>query len=76
VERLLNMVGEQRACAIVYLAAFLCNIALCVMLIPRFGVAGAAIAISGAMVLETVLLFVVTKERLALHAFIWRPKDT
>ena len=73
-ERLLNMVGEQRACAVVYLSAFLCNIALCVVLIPLYGVAGAAIAISGAMVLETVLLFVVTKERLGLHAFIWRPK--
>jgi O-antigen/teichoic acid export membrane protein len=73
-ERLLNMVGEQRACAVVYLSAFLCNIALCVVLIPLYGVAGAAIAISGAMVLETVLLFVVTRERLGLHAFIWRPK--
>jgi len=73
-ERLLNMVGEQRACAVVYLAAFLGNIALCVVLIPIFGIAGAAIAISGAMILEAVLLFVVTKERLGLHVFIWRPK--
>jgi O-antigen/teichoic acid export membrane protein len=74
-ERLLNMVGEQRACAVVYFSAFLCNIALCVVLIPIFGVAGAAIAISGAMVLEAVLLFAVTKERLGLHVFIWRPKS-
>jgi O-antigen/teichoic acid export membrane protein len=73
-ERLLNMVGEQRACAVVYFAAFLCNIALCVILIPIFGVAGAAIAISGAMILEAVLLYFVTKERLGLHVFIWRPK--
>jgi O-antigen/teichoic acid export membrane protein len=75
VERLLNMVGEQRACAVVYAAAFAANIALCVVLIPMFGVAGAAIAISGAMMLETVLLFMVTKERLGLHVFIWRPKS-
>jgi O-antigen/teichoic acid export membrane protein len=73
-ERLLNMVGEQRACAVVYFSAFLCNIALCVVLIPIFGVAGAAIAISGAMVLEAVLLFAVTKQRLGLHVFIWRRK--
>jgi len=73
-ERLLNMVGEQRACAVVYLAAFLGNIALCVMLIPVFGVAGAAIAISGAMMLEAALLFFVTKQRTGLHVFIWRPK--
>ncbi len=75
VERLLNMVGEQRACAIVYASAFAANIALCVVLIPLFGVAGAAIAISGAMILEAVLLFAVAKQRLGLHVFVWRPKQ-
>jgi O-antigen/teichoic acid export membrane protein len=75
VERLLNMVGEQRACAVVYAAAFLANIALCVLLIPLFGLAGAAMAVSGAMLLETVLLYAVTKERLGLHVFIWRPRS-
>ena len=57
VERLLNMVGEQRACAVVYASAFATNIVLCVVLIPLFGVAGAAVAISGAMILEAVLLY-------------------
>ncbi len=75
VERLLNMVGEQRACAIVYASAFATNIALCVLLIPLFGVAGAAIAISGAMILEAALLFCVARQRLGLHGFIWRPKS-
>ena len=75
VERLLNMVGEQHACAIVYASAFAANIALCVVLIPLFGVAGAAIAISGAMILEAVLLFAVAKQRLGLHVFVWRPKQ-
>jgi O-antigen/teichoic acid export membrane protein len=74
VERLLNMVGEQRACAMVYAAAFATNITLCIMLIPWLGVAGAAIAISAAMILEATLLFWVTRARLGLHVFIWRPK--
>jgi len=74
VERLLNMVGEQRVCARVYAAAFITNIGLCVILIPLFGVAGAAIAISAAMILESVLLFWVTRVRLGLHVFVWRPK--
>jgi O-antigen/teichoic acid export membrane protein len=74
VERLLNMVGEQRACANVYAAAFFTNLGLCVILIPLLGVAGAAIAISSAMILESVLLFWVTRRRLGLHVFIWRPK--
>ena len=75
VERLLNMVGEQRACAFVYASAFAANIVLCVVLIPRFGVAGAAAAISGAMILEAVLLYAVARHRLGLHVFIWRPKS-
>jgi len=76
VERLLNMVGEQRACAVVYASAFGVNIALCLTLIPLFGVAGAAFAISGAMILEAALLYGVAKRRLGLHGFIWRPKST
>lgn len=75
VERLLNMVGEQRACAVVYASAFAVNIALCVVLIPLFGVAGAAFAISGAMMLEAAMLFFVARARLGLHGFIWRPKS-
>jgi len=35
------MVGEQRACAVVYASAFAANIALCVVLIPLFGIAAA-----------------------------------
>ena len=61
VERLLNMVGEQRACARSMRWRSPRNIALCVVLIPLFGVAGAAIAMSAAMVLESVLLFAVTR---------------
>ena len=75
VERLLNMVGEQRACAKVYGVAFAVNIGLCIVLIPLFGVAGAAIALSSAMIVESVLLFWVTRQRLGLHVFIWRPKS-
>jgi O-antigen/teichoic acid export membrane protein len=75
VERLLNMVDEQRACAVVYASAFAANIALCVVLIPLFGVAGAAVAISGAMLLEAALLYGVAKQRLGLHVFVWRPKS-
>ena len=75
VERLLNMVGEQRACAVVYASAFAVNIGLCVLLIPLFGVAGAAVAISGAMMLEAAMLFFVARARLGLHGFIWRPKS-
>ena len=70
VERLLNMVGEQRACAMVYAAAFAVNIASCIVLIPRYGMDGAAIATTTGVVAESSLLFFVTRHRLGLHAFV------
>jgi O-antigen/teichoic acid export membrane protein len=72
VERLLMMVGEQRVCAIAYGLAFILNLSLCTLLIPRFGGLGAAMSTATALVVESVLLFVATKRRLGLHVFIWR----
>jgi O-antigen/teichoic acid export membrane protein len=69
-ERLLNMVGEQTACALIYACAFATNLVLCLVLIPRFGLIGAACSTASAIVCESVLLFVVTKRRLGLHIFI------
>jgi O-antigen/teichoic acid export membrane protein len=72
VERLLNMVGEQKACATIYALAFVTNLALCFILIPHLMLYGAAIAISTAMIVESALLYLVTKRKLGLHVFIWR----
>lgn len=70
-ERLLNMVGEQFTCAAVYAAAFATNLGLCFVLIPRFGLIGAACATATAILVESGLLFVVVKKRLGLHAFVF-----
>jgi O-antigen/teichoic acid export membrane protein len=67
VERLLNMLGHQYLCALAYAAAFALNLALCVVLIPRFGGHGAAAATSIALVFESVLLFFIVRRRLGLH---------
>jgi O-antigen/teichoic acid export membrane protein len=75
IERLLNMLGEQRVCALVHAGAFVVNLALCFILIPLFGVAGAAIATAIALIFESVWLFVVTKRRLGFHVFIWGRKE-
>ena len=72
VERLLTNLGQQRACAAVYGFAFLLNLVLCIVLIPPFGIEGAAIATTLALVAESVVLVYVTRTRLGLHAFIWR----
>jgi O-antigen/teichoic acid export membrane protein len=69
-ERLLNMVGQQSACAFVYACAFATNLVLCLILIPRFGLIGAAASTASAIVCESALLFAITKRRLGLHIFI------
>jgi O-antigen/teichoic acid export membrane protein len=70
-ERFLNVIGEQRACAAVYGTAFAVNIALCFLLIPSFGTAGAAWAITTALIVETVALTVLLKRRMGLNIFVW-----
>jgi O-antigen/teichoic acid export membrane protein len=69
-ERLLSMLGERKPCAAVYAVAFAVNLTLCLILIPHFGIAGAAIATATAVVAESVMLFVVARRRLGLHVFI------
>lgn len=72
VESLLNMLGEQKACALVYAAACAVSLTLCLLLIPRFGLTGAAAATSAALVVESILLFLVAKRRLGFHVLIRR----
>ena len=67
VERLLNMLGHQKICALAYALAFVLNLILCVILIPRFGGYGAAASTSLALTFETVLLFWIVRKRLGMH---------
>ena len=71
VERLLNMLGERRACAQVYAVSFLLNLVLCVLIIPHFGAAGAAAASAITLVFESACLFLVAKMRLGFHCLVW-----
>jgi O-antigen/teichoic acid export membrane protein len=73
-ERLLSMIGYQRACAFVYAAAFAFNLGTCLLLAPRYGAIGAAVATAGGFVIESILLFAIAKRGLGLHMFIWRPR--
>lgn len=67
VERLLNMLGHQNICAFAYALAFVLNLVLCILLVPRFGIYGAASATSIALVFESILLFWITRNRLGFH---------
>lgn len=70
-ERLLNMLGQQNICAMVYGGAFLLNVALCFALVPSYGMLGAAIATSVTQVSESIILFLITRRRLGLGALPW-----
>ena len=56
---------------LIYGAAFAINLGACLALIPRFGTAGAAAATTTALIIESYMLFKVTKSRLGYHVFIW-----
>jgi O-antigen/teichoic acid export membrane protein len=75
-ERLLNMTGEQPVCALVYASAFAINLILCLVLIPRFELVGAAFATTIAVIVESTLLFVAAKRRLGLHVFVWGRRES
>ncbi|WP_227651394.1 polysaccharide biosynthesis C-terminal domain-containing protein, partial [Klebsiella pneumoniae] len=54
VERLLSMSGHQGVCAMIYGVAFATAVALCLVLIPPFGMMGAATATAVALTLESI----------------------
>ena len=74
VERVLNMLGEQRRCAMVYAAMFALNLGGSLAVAGPYGGMGVAIVIAMAAVIESVLLFAIAKRRLGLHMMIWQPR--
>jgi O-antigen/teichoic acid export membrane protein len=64
-ERLLIMLGDRKQCMAIYALAFVVNLALCFVLIPRLGIEGAAASISTALVVESIWLYFVVRRRLA-----------
>jgi len=74
-EILLMMADRQMLCVYLYAAALVANIGLNVVLIPHFGIEGAAIATTSAMVIEAVLLHIAVRSALGivLFALIRRP---
>jgi O-antigen/teichoic acid export membrane protein len=72
-ERVLNMLGEQRRCALVYAVVFVLNLAGCVAVAGPYGSVAVAIVVSTTCVVESMLLFLIAKRRLGLHMLIWRP---
>ncbi|PRD40947.1 multi antimicrobial extrusion protein MatE [Phyllobacterium phragmitis] len=72
-ESLLNMSGNQNICAALYAVALCINVALNILLIPRFGLFGAAIATAVAMAFEASSLSLTVYRRLGVPMFIFAP---
>lgn len=74
-EALLVMAGSQKMCAAIYAVTLTVNILLNISLIPIFGILGAALATSFALMFETAALHNAAKNTLGLHAFIIPLRD-
>jgi O-antigen/teichoic acid export membrane protein len=72
-ESLLTMTGNENICAFVYAMTLALNIALSVLLIPAFGLWGAAIATTASMVFEAAALSFTVWKRLGIVMAILAP---
>lgn len=72
-EVLLTMAGQQKVCTIIYVIALGANLTMNVILIPIFGITGAAMATAGAMFIEVILLFVVIYKKMNITMFAFSP---
>lgn len=74
-EALMNMLGQQNLCAVVLCLATIANISLNLLLIPSYGLVGAAVATTCSLIMISVLLFFAIKRRLNLHAFVFGGRE-
>lgn len=68
---LLNMLGEQRICAILLSITALLNVVLNLLLVPRLGLTGAALATSASLVAGALMSYIAARRRLNLDIAIW-----
>lgn len=65
-ELYLNVMGQQRVCALVLILAAVLNMLLNIALIPLLGLLGAAIATTAALIALSIGLFVITRQRIGV----------
>lgn len=75
-ESLLNMSGKQNICALLYALTLTVNVVLNLILIPRFGLMGAAFSTALSMLLEAVLLSTAVRRTMQITMFIFFPRNT
>lgn len=71
-EFLLSMLGEQTRCAAVLAATAVMNVALNMMMVPMFGLIGAATATALSLVAAALMNYAIVRARLGIDLAIWR----
>jgi O-antigen/teichoic acid export membrane protein len=66
------MAGYQKSCAAAFALAVVVNIGLNVVLIPRFGLVGAASATTVAMLVETLAITLLVRRHFGFTATVFR----
>jgi O-antigen/teichoic acid export membrane protein len=72
-EDLMNMLGEERACAVTCVVALFLNVILNFALIPSFGLIGAAVATAVSVGIRSLILTYLVKRKLGLDIAFWLP---
>ncbi len=67
---LLNTMGQQKLCALIFAGAGALNIVLNILLVPRYGLTGAALATMAAHMVVAAALYGATRRRLGLHSLV------
>ncbi len=71
IEYLLNMTNNQNVTACAYGGAAVLNIALNLILIPHYGLEGAAAATAVSLIFASIWLFIAVRRRLGISAFVF-----
>ncbi|MDQ6432703.1 lipopolysaccharide biosynthesis protein [Mesorhizobium sp. LHD-90] len=72
-ESLLTMSGHQNICAVVFAATLVFNVGMSMLLIPAFGLWGAAIATAASMIFEATALSYTAWRKLGIRMAIFMP---
>ena len=73
-ESLLNMTGNQNVCAAIFGGVLAINVMLNMLLIPAYGLMGAAIATAAATFAEALLLVIVAYRKIGVVMFVFAPR--
>lgn len=74
-ERIMMMTGQQGRCAAIYVGTVIIDIILNMLLIPRYGIEGAAVATAISFALMAIMLFIAIRRHIGINSFPLGPRQ-